>query len=357
MFRPASTTRASALAACRRAGFTLTELLIVIAIIGVLASLIAVAAVNAMRAARQARIVLEIKNLASSVEKQRGEFGAYPPNAMNVPGGSGNGGLVVSDLERFARKAFPRINAQELEVFKALAGASAYSSSVVTQNTLTNGMTAAEAVPFWFGGFSSDPQFPISGPGGPSYLAANGSEVFEDRNRANGYEFNVANLGPKKENGELDYDNVRYLRYTINNNGVQQQRQLNLWNYRPENSQQPLVYFDASRYLPADYDMPAAQPSGGVPAIYAIKQYRTGYRATANGPGRKDIVFANNKKFQILHAGLDDAWGVEFADVGQQPNVTNPAQLLLFPDGPFLGEIADTLTNFTDGPIGDEQPQ
>ena len=30
-------------------------------------------------------------------------------------------------------------------------------------------MNAAEALVFWLGGFSDDPKYPISGPGGPSY--------------------------------------------------------------------------------------------------------------------------------------------------------------------------------------------
>ena len=36
-------------------------------------------------------------------------------------------------------------------------------------DSLHGGMTAGEALVFWLGGFSSDPKYPISGEGGPSY--------------------------------------------------------------------------------------------------------------------------------------------------------------------------------------------
>lgn len=339
----------------RRRGFTLTELLIVIAIIGVLAALIAAAATNALRNARRARILLEIKNVGGSLENFKNERGAYPPNCMH-DGSNQMITRVASDVERMARKAFPRINPQELEVFRALANGQ-QSNSVVTQTSpnFTNGMTAAEAFFFWLGGFSDDPQFPLSGQGGPSYLVSSTTgEILEDRKPA--YAFDLSRLGPRTENG-LDYDNVDYILYTISMNGVQQNRRINLWYYHADGSEQPYVYFDASRYKPSQYDMWAANPSGSnsPPVIYPFLQYRQGFKGTS--PQLTDVVFVNQKKFQILHPGLDDTWGPAFQYVGKAPFIQNPTSdvTLLFPTGPFLAELADTLTNFTDGPLEDSQ--
>jgi hypothetical protein len=63
------------------------------------------------------------------------------------------------------------------------------------------------------------------------------------------------------------------------------------------------------------------------------------------GAGPLDFAqtkFVNQGKFQIMHAGLDDAWDEEgkrtFGNV-------------LYPEGPFIGPIADNLTNFSDGTL------
>jgi hypothetical protein len=85
---------------------------------------------------------------------------------------------------------------------------------------------------------------------------------------------------------------------------------------------------------------------------------RTG--ATATGGNARNLTFANHKKFQILHPGLDDVWG-DFEPMGIAPMLpaTGVAidDLVLFPAGPFLAEVADTLSNLSDGPLEDSQPE
>ncbi|HYO24358.1 MAG TPA: prepilin-type N-terminal cleavage/methylation domain-containing protein [Lacipirellulaceae bacterium] len=335
----------------RRRGFTLTELLVVIAIIGVLAALITAAAINALRNARQARIVLEIKNMSTAIENFKSDFGAYPPNAMNNATAAMTR-RIIPDFERMAKKAFPQIDPAELDVFRALASTN-YSTAIVTDSTVRGGMSAAEALYFWLGGFSSDPKYPLSGPGGPSFLVSDG-EVLENRQRR--YEFPLEQLGPKTD-GELDDTLVRYVEYTITVNGTAQQRRINLWTYAPAGSTKAYVYFDASRYKPGQYDMPAYDASDfpDEAVIFPVAQLRTGLKEATGATA--DLVFANNRKFQILHAGLDDAWGENFAALGQQPNVSDSTDVITFPEGPFLGEVADTLSNFTDGAIADSQEE
>jgi len=143
--------------------FTLTELLVVITIIAVLAGLITGAAVNALNKAKQAAITLEIQQLDGAFQDFKNEYGAYPPNGMH-DGSTALMNLVENDFVRMFKKAFPR-GQEPLGLIQGLAGTNA-----AANENLLNGMNAAEAMVFWLSGFSSDPQFPISGPGGPSFV-------------------------------------------------------------------------------------------------------------------------------------------------------------------------------------------
>ena len=164
-------------------------------------------------------------------------------------------------------------------------------------------------------------------------------------------------FGPRDDEDNLDYTKVRFIEYQVTMNGVVQNRRINFWYFYPENSEQPYVYFDTSRHKPSQYDMWAADPTD-TPAIYAFKQLRTGLKEVSSDGKPQDLVFVNQGKFQILHAGLDDAWGDDLAFAGMPPRVTDSREVkLLFPDGPFLGDAADTLSNFSNGAIEDEQPE
>ena len=331
-----------------RSAFTLTELLVVITIIAILTALITAAAVNAMRAANRAAIKTEITEISLAFENFKNEYGAYPPNGMNSYDNNYKGNpidvIVQKDFERIFKKAFPR-NDEPRSLIAGLAGN--YTSGPANHN-LPGGLNAAEAVYFWLGGFSADPKYPITGPGGPSFVPANEVEVIEDRNRT--YEFDLGRLGPRNANGAFDdsTDAGRFILYLDPRNNTITRR-INLWHYKPAKSEQPFVYFDGSRHSPIEYDVNLANPSSTF-FIYGFKKYREGFN-TANAPTVQDIVYVNKDKFQILHPGLDDTWGnfnaLSMADTGGNP--------MTFPEGPFIGDIGDTLTNFTSGPIEDEQ--
>ena len=347
-----------------RRAFTLTELLIVIAIIAVLAALITAAAVNALRAANRGRIIMTIQGISRAAEDFKVDYGAYPPNGMNPnPGVTTPGSpaqLVKSDFTRMAKKAFPRINSAELDVFVALAGEVPPSgTSIVKSGPVDDGMSAAEAVYFWFGGFSSDEQFPLSGPGGPSHVQ--GEEILE--NRAIRYEFELTQLQPRNDAGGFDESENRFVQYEIDLNSdgniqANELRQINLWRYHPKGSEVPIAYFDASRHkpgvAPGSYDPPFAQNA----SVYALKQLREG-AADVNVGGAagatefKNVVFVNQGKCQIIHAGLDDAWGDESFEQMSCQEAGDADSLLLYPTGPFIGEIADTLSNFSEGTLED----
>ncbi|QEG34493.1 type II secretion system protein [Bythopirellula goksoeyrii] len=329
--------------------FTLTELLVVITIIAILAALITAGAVNALNAAKRARISVEINQLAQSMEdfKVGKQYGIYPPNGMNDSSNSFLGNsiyqMTIKDFERAFKKAFPR-HQEPLGLIQRLGGATGTLSNG-NPSALDNGLNGAEAIYFWLGGFSDDPQYPISGPGGPSFISTSvDGEILESRNRI--YEFDLARLGPRTDAGVFD---GRFITYN-DPKDPSIERQINLWTYNPSGSERPYVYFDASRHDPMEYCINMTGLATSPDQIYALTKLREGFSSTAT-PVAKDYVFVNKNKFQILHAGLDDAWG----DMSPFAMTQSNLPLILFPEGPFTGDVADTLTNFTPGTLESAQ--
>jgi len=174
--------------------------------------------------------------------------------------------------------------------------------------------------------------------------------VLEDRNRR--YEFDLGRLEPRDANGVFQGRFIEYNHPVTGN-----LNRINFWQYAPSGSEQPLVYIDVSRHKPEQYDMHALGPmSLGNPMVHAIEKLREGI-SVLSGPG--DLVFVNQGKFQILHAGLDDAWGA-FGQMslfmkGTAPTTQDLEDIIKFPTGPFIGDIADTVGNFGTGTLEDEQ--
>jgi hypothetical protein len=232
---------------------------------------------------------------------------------------------------------------------------------------------------FWLSGFSSDPYYPLSGEGGPSYRIDNllsGVQPFEAdpiESRRWVYPFAVDRLGPRTTDGYFDESQGRFIEYTVTVNGVSQTRRINFWQYTPPKSTQPFLYFDTSRHpagvisggeLLGSYDPPAATeltglgPGGLGLHVHAIKKINPLYNAASAGTV-SPIVFVNPDKFQVLHCGIDDEWGTEESFERMSPHgvggSTDPADYLLYPDGPFTSDVADTIVNFTTGTLEDSQ--
>ena len=177
-----------------RPGFTLVELLVVIVIIGILMGLLipAIAAVRTTIAV--GAIQSDLNNLDSAVETYRSKYGEYPPDFSDW-------NLVRAHYQR----VFPDIAASELSLLFALCddvpdGALTYGTLTDDQaytslgNYLPAVMDRAEALVFTLGGYSSDPQHPFTGTGGPLTLipgAGSGPTSSNGVTNVTRYQYNV----------------------------------------------------------------------------------------------------------------------------------------------------------------------
>jgi prepilin-type N-terminal cleavage/methylation domain-containing protein len=334
-------------------GFTLVELLVVITIIGILTGLITVAAVGAMKAAQRTRIKVEIDQMSTAVEEYKNKNGSYPPNTVTDFGPdetltNDQRLLILTDLKRHMKQAFPRHRESD-DLLARLAGLAS------SGQQLAGGMTAGEAIVFWLSGASADPKYPISGEGGPSYPipGLNQSQnreldPLESRNWV--FPFEVARLGTRKADGFFDDSTGRYIEYTITipgqNNNQPQTRRINFWQYTPTKSEQPYLYFDTSRHTPDVLDPPARNDLH----VHALKQIQN------PGSTSERVLFATPDKFQVLHCGIDNAWGEDLDRTSYSHYLNERDKFLAYPAGPFTGEVADTIVNFSEGALEDSQP-
>ncbi|TWT46816.1 type II secretion system protein [Botrimarina hoheduenensis] len=373
--------------------FTLVELLVVIAIIGALVALL-LPAVNAARAAaKRAAINAQINQLDAAIEDYKNNLGSYPPNAQilvnSTQGVSEFRPLtppqldeqkVLDNFRRHLKKAFPK-HREPAALINALCGflpnGTAADTSSTNPATLYGGMTAAEGLVFWMGGFSEDPKYPISGAKGPSYSLQGLSNPLVDPIEGRNWrlDINTQQLGPRYTDGAnqgffYDLDN----RFVVYDDPQQpgSQRRINFWTLKANNTLQPFIYFDASRGdATFAKDAPAVPPevlgslNAANPDLETLKQLAEVFAIKQLKPvdtgATPEFFFANDGKFQILHAGIDGAWG-EFSRFDSGNNATDlvipdpNGAVPVYPAGPWTLDTADTLTNFSDTTLGDAQP-
>lgn len=350
-----------------RPAFTLVEMLVVITIIAVLAALLLPAAMNARTSARQSALKAELSTLETALETYKNDVsgGSYPPDAMvgELAAGGAEGRVrtaIFSDFKRHFKKAFPRHREDE-ELLRGLVGIG--TGANLANPNLEGGMTPAEALVFWLQRFSSDPKYPISGDGGPSFNI-NNIEELGGRNWI--LDNPETSLGPRADN---DTFSGRSLRYQDPRNSSDT-RQINFWQYYPGGSPQPAVYFDASRGI-HDIEHQVLEAEGL--ELHPLKRVKSGQQpASGNAYNIAQIELANAGKFQLLHAGVDEEWG-DFGAVHLEPIWFTPTldttkfatttgndsgdPILIYPEGPFTGELADTITNFApQATLEDSQP-
>jgi type II secretory pathway pseudopilin PulG len=300
------------------------ELLIVMAILGILAGLLAWG-VNAARVAILKRAqAFEVQSIASAVEAYRTKYGDYPPDGSSWP-----------VMEAHLRKAFPNILVSELALLNpALSTANGYIRNdndlteshphlaryISTSPGLRSGRVfdAAEALVFFLGGFSSDPQRPITGPGGPLKLnPVVGGYIYNTQRENAFFEFKISRLTLNRNTGASNDE-------TVYSEGVPDDLMPVYVGNGPTYEQLgvPIIYFDSRTY----------QIGGATvnDSSYYFNFYSPGLVDTRNvqgstrncarpflsmdldaNKGNNALRYANDKTFQIMNGGYDRIYGCQ----------------------------------------------
>jgi prepilin-type N-terminal cleavage/methylation domain-containing protein len=278
-----------------RRGFTLVEMLVVIAIIAVLIGLLLPALSGAINAARRTRMSLEISNLANSVEAYKNKFGDYPPGFRSK-----------ATFTQHVRKCYPRIDPSHFNQV----------TNQIWGNGGTPTMDESEAIVFWLSQVDNDQRYPFK------YILGT-----QPTSPVSLFDFKK----PRLVNTDTDTGSAANAIY--------------YYSYKPEYAGDSCyILIDARAYAyHANSSNPAAQAESGNNG--KVRAY--GYTTTLSPPP-SPIPFANPTTFQIVCAGQDGEFG---ADPSASPPITvSPTGIKVFPFAVnYVEEDKDNLTNFGDG--------
>jgi prepilin-type N-terminal cleavage/methylation domain-containing protein len=310
----------------RRRGFTLVEMIVVMAIIGMLAAILIPTIRAAMIRARVSSIAVDLANLDAALNQFKEKYGDYPPDFSHR-----------QILVRFVQKAWPRITTNEIRIFMAIAYHRGGSISGPQWE-----IDPSEALVFWLSGFSEDPLHPFTGPGGPF----SGGE----RNPENTY-FPFDNNRLTESNNILPFV-VEYLNavnesqtYSFNARQSTDEALLHGLKNDPfpccltRGTNLPIVYLSAHNYAASGYPI-----HDTVYQNTAVSGHAHAYlseRKLLNG----GFEWINPHSYQLITAGLDEDFGVDAANFKRFSSGFN-----------YAPGDHDNITNFSGGTLEDAIP-
>lgn len=298
-------------------GFTLVELLVVMAIIGVLIALLVPVLGVARRSVQKSSIVTEVRGMGQAMQAFKTQYQTdFPPDFTTV-GARGGVTLDQQALDQFISRIF-RYRNPATDVPRQ---PPAYNTPII--NGFAN-LDPGEALVLWLRGFSNDPANPLFGPPGVNPDQVERTPIFNfDRDRLK----------------DLDADGF--------------------YEYYPAYaSQQPYVYLVHYNYVTAFalrdenlhylYNATSRNASRLCPRPYLS---RRDISVTVLDP-RVKTNFAAPDSFQIISAGLDGEFGI-------QVNSETPQDYLPFayPIGPYPDkQHLDNVVSFGKGALEDDLP-
>ncbi len=335
----------------RRSGFTLVELLVVITIIAAIAGLTIPAVGMVMNSVRQSAMKAEITTIESGIDAYYTKHNDYPPDFSDW-----------NIVKRHYLKIFPDIANSELNLLFALCDtfpdndptAVPPTSPAPTYDPFV--MDRAEALVWALGGFSSDPQYPFTGSGGPLELPPSiiidGTATPTNPAIASHYQYRSVRNAPF-----VEFEPKRlFLRSTSSTNGPSYvssnitggfpalyQTPDIFPSYVLREGHKPVVYFDSRTYAwnngntaaPIVFNAYVSYENDtdignldqdtidGIRPVYTPQPNTppaAGYAASF-GASAASWQFANPSSFQLLAPGLDGRFGYLLdADAGGPSN-------------------------------------
>jgi type II secretion system protein G len=301
-------------------GFTLVEMLVVLAIIGVLVALLIPSVMAAVNAARRAAIAAEISALDKAVEQYKQKKGDYPPNFRQY-----------ETFIRHVRKCYPKIDGAHLNrVIQTIWNDTNFSTSNPPTLADVPVLDEGECLVFWLFLVDNDARYPFKA-ADANYATTAQAALLAATSPEKIYTFEEPRL--------------------INNDGDQFPA------YRAIYSRETCYLYIDSRaydYFVTDFSdrQFAAYADGNNADGYYTRPYWSENRSTTSAlalPLTLHYKPVNPTTFQIIGAGQDGLFGVDPATTGAKFFPGGGTTGSLTPAVGYTPDDRDNMTNFSGG--------